>query len=272
MAFEFDEIGSWSEVKLDILRKYAGPYSKILASYGFRHGYIDAFSGPGLHIRKGDKQEVLGSPMVALSVEPPFDEYHFIDLDGEKVEFLRNRVGPRKDAQFYTGNSNQILLQSVLTRFTYENRTRALCLLDPYKLTLDWKVVLQAGRSRAVEVFINFPIMHMNRNCKKEQAGQILHGELAAMDSFWGDRSWHAAMFRDTGQMDMFGGTDLAKQENRDLVNAYCDRLREVAGFGFVADPLPMRIPTGGIVYYLIFAGPNETGWKIVRDIYRAYK
>ena len=271
MAFEFDEIGPWSEVKLDILRKYAGPYSKILASYGFRHGYIDAFSGPGLHIRKGDKQEVLGSPMVALSVEPRFDEYHFIDLDGEKVEFLRNRVGPCEEAQFYTGNSNQILLQSVLPRFTYEKRTRALCLLDPYKLTLDWDVVLHAGRSRAVEVFINFPIMHMNRNCKKEHVDHILPGELAAIDSFWGDRSWHAAMFRDTGQMDMFGGTDFAKQENRDLVNAYCDRLRDVAGFGFVAAPLPMRIPTGGIVYYLIFAGPNETGWKIVRDIYRTY-
>ena len=81
-----DEIGLWSEIKLDILRDYATPYSTILKSNGLHHGYIDAFSGPGLHIRKAGGEEVLGSPLVALGVQPPFDEYHFIDLDGEKVE------------------------------------------------------------------------------------------------------------------------------------------------------------------------------------------
>jgi len=81
-----DEIGPWSEIKLDILRDYAAPYSRILSKKGFHHGYIDAFSGPGLHVRKNDKEEILGSPLVALKVEPAFDEYHFIDLDGEKVE------------------------------------------------------------------------------------------------------------------------------------------------------------------------------------------
>ena len=81
-----DEIGPWSEIKLDILRDYAAPYSRILKSNGFHHGYIDAFSGPGLHVRKAGGEEVLGSPLVALGVEPPFDEYHFIDLDGWPVE------------------------------------------------------------------------------------------------------------------------------------------------------------------------------------------
>lgn len=272
MPIEPDEIGPWSEVKLDILHKYAGPYSKIVARNGFHHGYIDAFSGSGLHVRKQDKHEVLGSPLVALGVEPQFDEYHFVDLDGEKLALLRQRVGERTGVEFYHGDSNRILLQAILPRFTYEKRTRALCLLDPYKLTLDWSVVAYAGKSRAVEVFINFPVMHMNRNCKKEQVGEILPGELAAMDSFWGGRSWHAAMFRDTGQMDMFGRTEFAKQENRDLVDAYCVRLRDVAGFGFVANGLPMRNSKGAVVYYLIFASPSATGWKIVQDIYRKYR
>jgi hypothetical protein len=34
-----DEIGPWSEIKLDILRDYATPYSTILKNNGFRHGY-----------------------------------------------------------------------------------------------------------------------------------------------------------------------------------------------------------------------------------------
>jgi three-Cys-motif partner protein len=266
-----DEIGPWSEIKLDILRKYAAQYSKILKSYGFHHGYIDAFSGPGLHVRKAGGEEVLGSPLVALGVQPPFDEYHFIDLDGEKVDFLKGQVGSRPDVTFYNTESNQEMLESVLPRFSYAKRTRALCVLDPYALTLNWEVVRAAGSSRAVEVFINFPVMQMNRNCKHEHTAKILPGELEAMDRFWGDRSWHAAMFRPSAQGNLFGGEDLDKTENRDLVNAYCKRLNEVAGFGFVATPLAMRNSRNVIVYYLIFAGPNKTGWKIVQDIYRKY-
>ena len=69
----------------------------------------------------------------------------------------------------------------------------------------------------------------------------------------------------------MFVDEDLDKTENRDLVNAYCKRLNEAAGFAFVADPLAMRNSRNAIVYYLIFAGPNQTGWKIVQDVYRKY-
>jgi three-Cys-motif partner protein len=268
---DFDEIGPWSEIKLDILRDYAAPYSRILKSNRFHHGYIDAFSGPGLHIRKGGGDEVLGSPLVALSIQPPFDEYHFIDLDGEKVDFLRGQVGDRPDVTFYNVDSNQVMLESVLPRFSFAKRTRALCVLDPYKMTLDWKVVCAAGVSRAVEVFINFPVMQMNRNCKHEDISRILPGELAAMDCFWGDRSWHAEMFRPSAQTNLFGDEDMDKTRNLDLVNAYCKRIKEVAGFGFVADPLPMRNSRNAIVYYLIFAGPNKTGWKIVQDIYRQH-
>jgi three-Cys-motif partner protein len=266
-----DEIGPWSEIKLDILRDYAAPYSRILSSNNFHHGYIDAFSGPGLHVRKKGKEEVLGSPLVALEVEPPFKEYHFIDLDGEKIGFLKKQVGSRDNVMFYTGDSNIMLVDSVLPRFSYAKRTRALCVLDPYKLTLDWNAVRSAGTSRAVEVFINFPVMHMNRNCKQEKVSQILPGELLALDRFWGDRSWHAAMFKPSRQMNFFEEEDLDKTGNPDLVNAYCERLREIAGFGFVAEPLPMRNSRNAVVYYLIFAGPNQTGWRIVQDIYRKH-
>jgi three-Cys-motif partner protein len=77
-----DEIGPWSEIKLDILRDYAAPYSRISRVMAFTTVYIDAFSGPGSTFeRPASREEVLGSPLVALGVQPPFEEYHFIDLD-----------------------------------------------------------------------------------------------------------------------------------------------------------------------------------------------
>jgi hypothetical protein len=43
-----DEIGPWSEIKLEVIRKYAKAYSTILSSQkSFYHVYIDAFAGLG---------------------------------------------------------------------------------------------------------------------------------------------------------------------------------------------------------------------------------
>ena len=50
---KLDEIGEWSELKLDILKKYAGAYCTILKARGLRPIYIDGFAGAGVHIRKG---------------------------------------------------------------------------------------------------------------------------------------------------------------------------------------------------------------------------
>lgn len=48
-----DEIGYWSEVKLEILSKVATAYSIILARQPYlHHVYIDAFAGRGIHIAR----------------------------------------------------------------------------------------------------------------------------------------------------------------------------------------------------------------------------
>lgn len=98
LGMRLDEIGYWSELKLEIIRKYASAYSRILSNQkrpSFHHVYIDGFSGAGTHISKTSGEEVQGSPLIALEVEPPFREYFLIDLDGEKVEYLRSVIGDR---------------------------------------------------------------------------------------------------------------------------------------------------------------------------------
>jgi three-Cys-motif partner protein len=53
MGLIFDEIGYWSEVKLEIIKEYASAYSKILGSRRgpeLYHIYIDAFAGPGMDL------------------------------------------------------------------------------------------------------------------------------------------------------------------------------------------------------------------------------
>lgn len=94
---EFDQIGYWSEIKLDIIREYASAYSRILSKKNLRHIYVDAFAGAGVHLSKAKGEFILGSPLNALEVQPPFREYHFIDLDSKRVAGLHELVGDRRD-------------------------------------------------------------------------------------------------------------------------------------------------------------------------------
>src|SRR5215467_10114843 len=116
---KIDEIGPWTEVKLDILKRYAVEYSKILSAQenpSFFHVYIDAFAGAGYHLSETSGEMVLGSPLNALQVRPPFREYHLIDLDGDKMDGLRTIVGDRKDIFLHKGNCNVVLLKDVFPK------------------------------------------------------------------------------------------------------------------------------------------------------------
>jgi len=59
---------------------------------------------------------------------------------------------------------------------------------------------------------------------------------------------------------------------NTKIVEAYRTRLKEVARFQFVPEPLPFLNDQGATVYYLFFASPNETGHHIVEDIFDKYR
>jgi three-Cys-motif partner protein len=136
---EFDEIGYWSEVKLDIIKKYATAYSTIMsAQRSIRaHLYIDGFAGAGEHISKATKEFVQGSPLNALHVLPPFTEYHFVDLNRNKADHLRALCGDRPSVHVYEGNCNEVLLRDVFPRAQWSQYRRALCVLDPYGLSGD---------------------------------------------------------------------------------------------------------------------------------------
>src|SRR5579875_2313911 len=92
---ELDEVGRWSELKIDVIRKYAHAYTTILHQYRFRPIYIDGFAGAGQHISRASGETIQGSPSVAFGVQPPFAEFHLVDLDGHRVNNLRSLAKDR---------------------------------------------------------------------------------------------------------------------------------------------------------------------------------
>lgn len=270
-ALRHDEIGYWSEVKLDIVKRYATEYSKIMAKQALikRHIYIDAFAGAGQHISKTTGDFVPGSPLNALHVTPPFTELHLIDLDGEKVGELRKLTAGDKKVTVHQGDCNDVLLHDVFPRCRYGDYHRALCLLDPYKVNVKWDVLRTAGQMESVEVFYNFMIMDANMNMFRHDPAKVEPAQAARMNSAWGDDSWRGAAYQTSPGL--FGDLE-EKSSNEAIAAALRDRLQTVAGFKYVPDPIPMRNSKGAVVYYLFFASPNQTGADIVKYIFDKYR
>jgi three-Cys-motif partner protein len=261
---EFDEIGYWSEIKLDIVRDYASAYSKILNSKNLPHVYIDAFAGAGQHISKNTGEFVPGSPLNALNVRPLFKEYHFIDLNAEKVGFLRSLIGSREDVSIYEGDCNEVLLRQIFPTVEYESYRRALCLLDPYGLDLSWEVIFRAGRLGTIDMFLNFPVMGMNRGALWRNPEKVSAEQSRRMTRFWGDESWRQIAYSTSGNL--FGEPE--KEPNEVIAEAFRKRLMKTAGFKRVPIPLPMRNTIGATVYYLFFASQVGVAENIVTDIF----
>lgn len=271
---KFDEVGVWSEVKIEIVRKYASAYSKILTNGSqlrpsFRYKYVDAFSGPGEHLKKITRERIPGSAKIALEVKPPFHEYHFVDLNSSKLEHLKNLSGGRENVFFYQGDCNEHLVKTIFPCIQYSKYERALVLLDPYGLQLNWEVIEAAGQSRAMEIFLNFPVADMQRNVFWAAHERVSEYNIGRMNRFWGDESWRSVAYET--EQDLFGPRE-TKTNISVVVDAFRKRLKKVAGFNFVPEPLPMKNSRGAIVYYLFFASANATADKIVSQIFGRYR
>lgn len=260
-----DRLGDWSEIKHEIIESYARQYTKILSANTSirRRIYIDGFAGAGVAVDRESGDLLAGSPYRMLfDVDPPFSEYHFIEIEPAKAEHLRRVLGRDPRVHIHLGDANVILPRDVLPRCRWEDFARALCLLDPYGLTVDWSLLKTIGEMESVEIFFNFMIVGANRNVLWKDPSRVSKARRELLTRGWGDESWATVAYREVNTL--FGVEREKIKGNDVLIGAYRKRLKDVAGFAYVPEPIPMKNSMNAIVYYLFFASPNAVGGKIV--------
>jgi three-Cys-motif partner protein len=177
-------------------------------------------------------------------------------------------VRDQPGVHIYQGDCNKILLDEVFPRVRYDEYKRGLCILDPYGLDLSWDVIRTAGQMKSLDIFLNFPVLDMNRNVLWHDSEKVDPAQTARLNYFWGDNSWKDAAYETANNL--FGFPE--KQTNDVIADAFRRRLKDIAGFIRVPPPLPMRNSKGGIVYYLYFASQKNTAEHIVLQIFEKFK
>lgn len=269
---KLDEIGVWSEIKLAILREYASAFTTILKNKSWCRGlcYVDAFAGAGVHISKTTGKMVKGSPLNALLVEPRFDRIVLIDFAPDKVASLRTLCGQDDRVEIEPGDCNEILLRKVAPSLRYSSYWRGLCLLDPYGIhgnPLKWQTIKHLADLKTIDIFLNFPLMDINRNTLRRSLANADDADISAFNDFCGTEEWKDLMYQPNlfGNLDKIGG-------NRKLADWFRLRLKNVAGYKFVPEPILMRNSRGGKLYFLYFASHESVAQKVISDIFKKYR
>jgi three-Cys-motif partner protein len=93
---------------------------------------------------------------------------------------------------------------------------------------------------KSIEIFLNFPVADMNRNVLWHRPDKVSPTQAARMNAYWGDESWRQVAYNTT---DNLWGWE-QKTNNEAIVQAFRERLKTIAGFKYVPEPIPHSVPS----------------------------
>jgi len=186
--------GSWTQEKLELLSKYLHAYTTIFTknpqALFFETTYVDAFAGTGTlvapdwplaglfpQLQEGVEDYQKGSARGALEVEPQFDHYIFVEKDKKrfnellqiKADFATRDIGVKnEDANVF------------LRRWCSEldtSKSRAVVFLDPFGANVQWATIKLIAATRAIDLWLLFPIFAVNRMLVRDSETSCLMGE-----------------------------------------------------------------------------------------------
>lgn len=287
MAKQFG--GNWTEKKLTVLEHYLESYLTAMKHHRdyFKLAYIDAFAGDGsIHVQTkiGSPSSLFtdilptadpevsdlirGSARRALSLDPGFDTYIFIEKDPNAIKELKRlkHEYPERKTVIKEGDANYHLQN--LCKKDWSKR-RAVVFLDPAGMQVHWNTMEALASTQAVDVWVWFPIgVAVNRLLTKD--GKFMPGWEEILNQIFGTPEWKKAFYEEYEVYNLFSQTfekRRVKTANFGSIAAfYNNRLRSI--FPEVApNPRLMTNSRNNPIYLLCFACANEKGAKIASRI-----
>lgn len=279
--------GEWTVQKLNVVADYLGSYLTALSKQRFRKCYIDAFAGRGYvklretrmshglseqcllfhELADEEIQTVLaGSARRALEIKRPFDEYIFIDKSKECcAELMRLKEQyPERNVSIICDEANSSVTNLCKTTWHWQ---RAVMFLDPFALEVDWATVKAIAKTKAVDLWLWFPIGSVNRLFKKD--GRIPVAWRTCLNRILGTNKWYEELYSVESDPVLFEtDSDRVEKASVEVIGRYfIDRLKSVFPPNGVAKPGVFRNSKNCPIFLLCFAAANENGADIAINI-----
>ena len=260
--FIYRQCGKYVKLKLEYLRKYLYIYSKIVGAHFPEMWYIEPESGPGCCEITKSGRILLGSPLLALSNEPCFQHYRFIENDPNCVDNLDRRIKkyfPDKDALVLIGDCN-ILLKDVLEEIP--DKTPFLSFIDPKGLEFKMSTLKLISEKEKAEFYINYPYHMAVQRCISPEGYEATQ---KTVTDYFGGEEW--IPIRD----DLYNKIITSDEAAERFLKLYVTKIKN-QGFENVAYSNVIRNDTNHPLYFLIHASHVPVAKRTMKEVMKVGK
>ncbi|MFH0783055.1 MAG: three-Cys-motif partner protein TcmP [Pseudomonadota bacterium] len=261
--------GAWTEIKLDILRKYLDFYTKALRKQGFELLYIDAFAGTGSRTELVSGAPILGleekkisldgSARIALNIEQPFDRYLFIETDSKRIKELEKLRAEFRNIYIKIENAdaNTVIAELASKPIWDCNKFRGVIFIDPYGMEVSWETLKAIKMTESFDVWYLFPTSGVCRQAARDYT-KMEEYKKDALDKLFGTRDWEKAFYKKVSQQGLFEDTEniVRKLTINQIEEWVFNRLKTI--FPHVSNPVVLP-PSGAQLYSLFFCISNPS-------------
>jgi len=271
--------GSWTEKKLEILKKYLDSYNTVLKNQPFERVYIDAFAGTGYRqqrkrqyniqgffeeLEQNESNQFLkGSAKLALEASPSFHRYIFIESEQNKINELeklqKEHPEKAKQIEIVQSDANEFI-QKYCNDEDWAN-TRAVLFLDPFATEVEWATIEAIAKTKCIDVWILFPLMAVNRLLAKDPK-RISYD---CLNRIFGTQDWFEHFYKTRTLDDIFGksiDTIIKACDFTRIANFYKSRLKTIFP-GVAEKPKVFYNSRGSALFHFFFAAGNAKGAPI---------
>jgi three-Cys-motif partner protein len=181
-----NDVGGWAEEKYRLISSYFKQFSTGTKKAWPHRAYIDLYSGAGHSRLRTNCKIVKGSPMLALSVSDPFDQYILCEEDGESFDALETRANrdyPSRTVRCIRGDCNQKVDEIISLLPTRDSL--GLCFIDPYNLGIRFETLKKLAERRLD--ILCLLALHMDANRAYDV---YINQDSSKVDRFVGSSSW----------------------------------------------------------------------------------
>jgi three-Cys-motif partner protein len=275
--------GSWTEQKLEILKKYLDAYNTALKNQPFKRVYIDAFAGTGYRQQQKHQYDIQGifedleqdesikflkgSAKLALEANPSFHRYIFIESDKNKIKELEKlqeeHPEKAKQIEIVQGEANEFI-QNYCNDEDWV-KARAVLFLDPFATEVEWKTLEAIAQTKCIDVWILFPLIAVNRLLAKDPQ-KISYD---CLNRIFGTQDWFENFYKTQTLDNIFGkSVDIITKacDFSRIGNFYKNRLKTIFP-GVAEEPKVFYNSRGSALFQLFFAAGNKKGAPIAIKI-----
>lgn len=187
------EVGIWAEDKYRLIGMYAALFSTGMKRKWEQRVYVDLYAGAGYARVRETQRIVLGSPLIALTVNDAFDRNIFCEADGESIGALRirsSKLAPAADVSYIQGDCNSEL-ESIIAatpKGSHSKTVLTLCVVDPFDFGIKFETLRRLSSSFYVDFLVLLAIgMDANRNYE-----HYVDGNSTKIDEALGNEEWRS--------------------------------------------------------------------------------